>query len=703
MQPNPKDLTSIFKELSNQVNKENPDDVLDFAIKYLQAKKQNEKFNYTPIKEVGEKRTKSQEKKVLSEQKVVKHRRAASSQIKKSPKKNRPPTMVNLILDKIDEIRLDDFEKKQRTEQKDLKQKEIITDIPKVKKMDFKDEVIIKKEEKKEEKKEDKKEEEEEIRSIKSINSLKSFEGNENNIGELEEDDFLQSSKLTKIVATLGPASNTPEIIKKLYEVGVNVFRLNFSHGTHESHGKMIDLIKSLKLNAAIMLDTKGPEIRIGEIRDKVHCKIGDTFILTINEGVYEDTGKISINYPGFIDDVDIDDVIVIDSGILQAEAIDKNDTDITFKVIEGECDITTKRHVNLHGRPVSLPTVTEQDWKDIDFGIEKKVDFIALSFVRTAEDVAEVREHCRKKGENIQIISKIENFESTQNLEDIIVESDGIMFARGDLSCEISFGEVPTMQKKVVSLCSYYNKPVIIATQMVLSMVTNIQPTRAEVSDIGNSIFEGADAIMTSDETTKSLNPVNVIKTMAKVVRETESNVYSICEKPECDDCFGVLHRGRLQRSGFESINYYRKPMKNKLFQRQSSIDNRRKFSCTSIDMNPNLMKENIIHILPFVTDDIECIACYGNDDDYYAKNVSASRMNIPMFCFTSNRMLCNQMNLIWNMQPIYNKGIVDDLDESAKAIDDYMKKYRVRKYLLVCDYFVDNRKDPLIQVRVI
>ena len=465
----------------------------------------------------------------------------------------------------------------------------------------------------------------------------------------------------------------------------------------------MIDLIKSLKLNAAIMLDTKGPEIRIGEIRDKVHCKIGDTFILTINEGVYEDTGKISINYPGFIDDVDIDDVIVIDSGILQAEAIDKNDTDITFKVIEGECDITTKRHVNLHGRPVSLPTVTEQDWKDIDFGIEKKVDFIALSFVRTGEDVAEVREHCRKKGENIQIISKIENFESTQNLEDIIVESDGIMFARGDLSCEISYGEVPTMQKKVVSLCSYYNKPVIIATQMVLSMVTNIQPTRAEVSDIGNSVFEGADAIMTSDETTKSKNPVNVIKTMAKVVRETESNVYSICEKPDCDDCFGVLHRGRLQRSGFESVNYYRKPMKNKNLQRQSSIDTRRKFSCTSIDMNPNLMKENIIHILPFVTDDIECIVCYGNDDDYFAKNVSASRMNIPMFCFTANKMLCNQMNLIWNMQPIFNKDIVDDIEKSVKIIDEYFLKRRVRKYLLICDYFVDNRKDPLIQVRVI
>ena len=675
--PIPEDLGSIIKEFSREVNREKPQDILDFAVEYFRAKEENIPFKYIPLKP-GEKREYEIKKLEKKESKDSSKRPPSSNSVSKQSNYNESHSEMSSVGGKNAKHFIGNII---RDSMKDISQME---NMEKILKSNLTE-------------KNDKSE-----KSEKSISKKSSITENKEN-----EDNFmnpiLDLNKKTKIVATIGPASNSPETIKKLYEVGVNVFRLNFSHGTHESHGKIIDLIKSLKLNAAIMLDTKGPEIRIGEIRDKVHCKIGDTFILTINEGVYEDTGKISVNYPGFIDDVDIEDVIVIDSGILQAEAIDKNDTDITFKVIEGECDITTKRHVNLHGRPVSLPTVTEQDWKDIDFGIEKKVDFIALSFVRTAEDVAEVREHCRKKGENIQIISKIENFESTQNLEDIIVESDGIMFARGDLSCEISFGEVPTMQKKVVSLCSYYNKPVIIATQMVLSMVTNIQPTRAEVSDIGNSIFEGADAIMTSDETTKSLNPVNVIKTMAKVVRETESNVYSICEKPDCDDCFGVLHRGRLQRSGFESVNYYRKPMKAKGLQRQSTLDNRRKFSCTSIDMNPNLMKENIIHILPFVTDDIECIACYGNDDDYYAKNVSASRMNIPMFCFTSNRMLCNQMNLIWNMQPIYNKGIVDDLDESAKAIDDYMKKYRVRKYLLVCDYFVDNRKDPLIQVRVI
>ena len=678
--PIPEDLGSIIKEFSREVNREKPQDILDFAVEYFRAKEENIPFKYIPLKP-GEKREYEIKKLEKKESKDSSKRPPSSNSVSKQSNYNESHSEMSSVGGKNAKHFIGNII---RDSMKDISQME---NMEKILKSNLTE-------------KNDKSEKSE--KSEKSISKKSSITENKEN-----EDNFmnpiLDLNKKTKIVATIGPASNSPETIKKLYEVGVNVFRLNFSHGTHESHGKIIDLIKSLKLNAAIMLDTKGPEIRIGEIRDKVHCKIGDTFILTINEGVYEDTGKISVNYPGFIDDVDIEDVIVIDSGILQAEAIDKNDTDITFKVIEGECDITTKRHINLHGRPVSLPTVTEQDWKDIDFGIEKKVDFIALSFVRTAEDVAEVREHCRKKGENIQIISKIENFESTQNLEDIIEESDGIMFARGDLSCEISFGEVPTMQKKVVSLCSYYNKPVIIATQMVLSMVTNIQPTRAEVSDIGNSIFEGADAIMTSDETTKSLNPVNVIKTMAKVVRETESNVYSICEKPECDDCFGVLHRGRLQRSGFESVNYYRKPMKAKGLQRQSTLDNRRKFSCTSIDMNPNLMKENIIHILPFVTDDIECIVCYGNDDDYYAKNICASRMNIPMFAFTSNRMLCNQMNLIWGLQPKFVEGICQDLDKSVKVIDDYMIKRRVRKYLLVCDYFIDGIKDTLVQVRAL
>ncbi|MCQ2965103.1 MAG: pyruvate kinase, partial [archaeon] len=503
--------------------------------------------------------------------------------------------------------------------------------------------------------------------------------------------------KKTKVVATLGPASATKEVVQELFDVGVNIFRLNFSHGTHESHGKTIDLLKSMKLNAGILLDTKGPEIRTGEIKDKLPVKEGDKFTITTKTGIYEETGKVSVNYTEFTKDVDVGDIIVIDSGIVRAQAKEKNGDDILFEVIEGQCDITTKRHINLQGKPVSLPTVTDQDWKDIDFGIQKKVDFIALSFVRTGDDVIEVKDYCKKKGVNIQIIAKIENYESTLNLEHIIKESDGIMFARGDLSCEISFGEVPTMQKKMVTLCSYYNKPIIIATQMVLSMVDNIQPTRAEVSDVGNAVFEGADAIMTSDETTKGKHPVLVIKTMAKICNETEKNIYSICEKIDCDDCFGVMHRGRLQRCGFESVAHprRRKPIINKKaltkLQEETKKKNKklginRKYSCGSLGLeSSNVFKENIISILPFVTDDIEAVVSIDIEDDYFMKNIAASRINIPMFSLTNNRMLCNQMNLIWNCQPIFDANISQDLHKNMAIADALMKKYQVKKYVLI------------------
>lgn len=509
-------------------------------------------------------------------------------------------------------------------------------------------------------------------------------------------------NKKTKIVATIGPASDAPETIKQLYEYGVDVFRLNFSHGTHESHGKVIDTIRSLNLkNAAILLDTKGPEIRVGEIRDKVHVKEGDKFTMTVEKGVYEDTGKISVNYEGFVKDVNVGDIIVIDSGIVQAKALSKTDKDIEFQVIEGEVDMTTKRHINLHGRPVDLPTVTEQDWKDIDFGIERKVDFIALSFVRTGDDVVRVRDHCRSKGVNIQIISKVENYESTENLEDIIRKSDGLMVARGDLSCEISFGQVPTIQKKMVALCSYYNKPVIIATQMVLSMVNNIQPTRAEVSDVGNAIFEGADAIMTSDETTKSIHPVLVIKTMAKIAKETEDSIYNLCEWSDCDSCFGILHQGRLQRKGFESKIRSKPQGEIEANQQQSKMNHHGDGMCMC--GHESMVTENIISILPFVTRDCQAIVGIHNSDDNYMKNISASRIARPMFGFTNNEMLANQMSLIWNMQPELNKDISDDYDKNVKIVDAFLKEKGVTKYIIVADMKDGDKIYPTVQVRKI
>lgn len=481
-----------------------------------------------------------------------------------------------------------------------------------------------------------------------------------------------KGTKRTKIVATIGPASQSPEVLKGLYEAGVNVFRLNFSHGTHESHGKVIDTIRSLNLpNASIMLDTKGPEIRTGEVRGSLHLKTGDKFTMTIKPGVYEDTGKVSVNYTEFIHDVHIGDTIIIDSGVAEAKALKKTDEDIEFEIAEGQVDITTKRHINLMGRPVSLPTVTESDWKDIDFGIEKKVDFIALSFVRTGKDVAKVKEYCRSKGVKISIISKIENFESTQNIEDIVKQSDGIMVARGDLACEISFAKVPALQKKIVGLCSYYKKPVIIATQMLLSMVTNDQPTRAEISDVGNAIFEGVDCVMTSDETTKSANPVHVIQTMAKICKETEKNMYSVCN---CEN---------------EVVT--------------ASLTSPRKRFAESKDSDscPHCKQENIISILPFITRNIDCIVAVCIDDDKYAKSISTTRLSVPTYGFTPDQMLGNQMQLIWNVYPVYEPKITRDYHANVKIVDEFLKAKGVKKYVLVADIEDNGKKNIDLQVR--
>ncbi len=447
--------------------------------------------------------------------------------------------------------------------------------------------------------------------------------------------------KKTKIVATISPKSGSKEMIKKLSKAGVNVFRLNFSHGIYEEHGKQIDIIREADVDCAIMLDTKGPEIRTGEVRDKVFLKVGDKFTMTINGGVYEDTGKISVNYKDFIKDVNVGDVIVFDSGVMHAKAIKKTSTDIDFIVTEGQTNITTKRHINLFGKPVSLPTITEQDWKDIEFGISKDVDMIALSFVKSGKDAKSVKDYCTSKGHsNIQIISKIENFESTQNLEDIIIESDGIMVARGDLACEIPFSKVPAVQKKIIALCSYYKKPVIIATQMLLSMVENIQPTRAEVSDVANAVFEHVDAIMTSDETTKGNDPVNVINVMSKIAIDTEKEIY-------CNDT------DDNHDNEFDSIVCY--PSRNELIPAFSEY-----------------------------IDDADAIVVIS-DNPTYVNSVASMRTNLPIISFSSDKTLVNNQNLVWNTESKFIK-ISDDWVKNLELVSEKLEKdYKKFKNLVI------------------
>lgn len=462
--------------------------------------------------------------------------------------------------------------------------------------------------------------------------------------------------KRTKIVATIGPKSESPEVLKKLSEVGVNIFRLNFSHGDHAEHGAKIDAIRKLNLPGGILLDTKGPEIRTGEVRGEVPVKTGDKLTFTIDKGVYEDTGKVSVNYPEFIKDVKVGTIIVVDSGVINAQVKEIKGHDIICEIVSGGGKITTKRHVNLMGEHVSLPTVTENDWKDIDFGIEKKVDFIALSFARTAKDIEEVREYCRKKGHVPHIIPKIENGEAVENLEEIVEASDGIMVARGDLACEIPFARVPQIQKLIMDLCEIHAKPVIVATQMLLSMVDNITPTRAEVSDVANAVYERADAVMTSDETTKGFDPVNVIKTMTNIVETNEEEFVAIPEEEEVTES-DVINE-ELVKAAIKSIDFV----------------------------------EGV--------DAVVVITKSGK----MAQEISNEKPEYPVFAFTDNDLACNTMALLWG---VYPSKIAFDANDYEKTVQNAVsvlksnKDFKIRKYILISYYKVNGKEYPLVTIR--
>ncbi len=333
----------------------------------------------------------------------------------------------------------------------------------------------------------------------------------------------------TKIVATIGPSSCDKETFIELVRAGINVARLNFSHGDHESHRERMDMIKEvreeLNIPVAILLDTKGPEIRLREVEENTVLEQGSEFILTTKE-VMGNSKMVSITYEGLYKDVEEGDIILIDDGLVGLKVKSVKDKDIITTVKFGG-PIKTKKGVNAPGIKVKLPAITDKDEQDILFGIENGIDFIAASFIRKASDVLEIRKILEDNGaKDIQIISKIENQEGYDNLEEIISVSDGIMVARGDLGVEIPIEEVPIAQKKMISMCNEQGKPVITATQMLDSMIRNPSPTRAEATDVANAIHDGTDAIMLSGETAAGKYPVMAVKTMDRIARRTERSL---------------------------------------------------------------------------------------------------------------------------------------------------------------------------------
>ena len=341
---------------------------------------------------------------------------------------------------------------------------------------------------------------------------------------------MLKNMKRTKIVCTLGPASQKEEILTQLVENGLNVCRFNFSHGSHEEHKGRLDMAKSVRerLNqpVALLLDTKGPEIRTGNFADpEVLLEEGQTFTVTMKDVV--GTKEIcTVSYKDLSKDVVAGDTILIDDGLVGLRVKEINGDDIVC-VVENSGIVKNHKGVNVPGVKINLPAITEKDTSDIEFGIAQGIDYIAASFVRKASDVLAIREILEKNNAtDIQIISKIENQEGVDNLDEILKVSDGIMVARGDLGVEIPTEDIPVVQKMMIKRCNELGKPVITATQMLDSMMRNPRPTRAEVTDVANAIYDGTDAIMLSGETAAGKYPVEAVKTMATIAKRTEETL---------------------------------------------------------------------------------------------------------------------------------------------------------------------------------
>ncbi len=334
----------------------------------------------------------------------------------------------------------------------------------------------------------------------------------------------------TKIICTVGPATSNYEMLKELYEAGMNIIRLNMSHATHKWADRMIDYIVELNKETTypvgILLDTQGPEIRTSVLENDLNLKTGDEISISVRDGVDVEESSFRINYDELIDTVNVGDKITVDNGLINLEVLEKNTPIMRCKVIDGGV-LGSKKHVNLPGIRVNLPSMTSKDKEDILFAMEREVDFIALSFVREAKDILELRSLMEitnaKKARTMKVIAKIEDQQGLRNLEEIIKVSDGIMVARGDLGVEIDLAELPNVQRRIVRLCAEHGRRVIVATHLLESMIDNPIPTRAEVTDVANAVYEEADAVMLSGETTVGKYPVRCVKFLNDIALASE------------------------------------------------------------------------------------------------------------------------------------------------------------------------------------
>ena len=438
----------------------------------------------------------------------------------------------------------------------------------------------------------------------------------------------------TKIVCTIGPASESPEILEALINSGMNVARLNFSHGNHEEHAERIKRIREASEKTGkivgILLDTKGPEIRTHQMEnDGIDLVTNQKITISMTE-VLGTAEKFSITYDHLIEDVQEGSIILLDDGLieLRVESVDQQNG-LIHTIVENAGTLKSKKGVNVPGVSVQLPGITEKDAQDILFGISQKVDFVAASFVRRASDVMEIRELLEKNGgSHIQIIPKIENQEGVDNIDDIIMVSDGLMVARGDLGVEIPAEEVPLVQKSLIEKCNSAGKPVITATQMLDSMQRNPRPTRAEASDVANAIFDGTDAIMLSGETAAGIYPVESVETMHRIAMTTES-----------------------------ALNY------------KQLVSNRRK------DKEAN-MTDAIGQAVVYTALNLKVKAIIApTESGTTAKMISKYRPESPIVAVTSSDIAAKKLTLVWGVQPIVGMPVSSTDELFATAVEESLK----------------------------
>ena len=411
----------------------------------------------------------------------------------------------------------------------------------------------------------------------------------------------------TKIIATIGPASRDVSRMNQLIEAGINIVRLNCSHaGPDELAGLIRDIQKACRMKdepLSILADLGGPKIRLGKLEREIPIATGDTIVLTVEPG-YTGSDKIPAGYPELAGDLYPGNHILIDDGLVQLEVVSAEDQDIRCKVLNDGV-LKSKKGINLPGVDVSLSSLTAKDREDIDFLVTQPIDYIALSFVRHREDIRELRELLRSRGRTIPIIAKIEKPEAIKDLEGIIDETDMVMVARGDLGVEMPAEEVPLLQKRIISLCNTYNKPVITATQMLDSMIHNPRPTRAEASDVANAVFDGTDAVMLSGETSVGKYPVETVTIMNHIVRAAEEH-----RSPEQ---LMLLRSGRGKMSIEDSICYA---------------------ACTMAEEN------NAAAII--------CLTRSGRT----AKKLSRYRSSVPVLAFAERMETIRYLNIFWGVQ---------------------------------------------------